>query len=146
MTLTPEERELHRDRWMRARRSLQLDVPLSEEFRTGGLGRYAPDAHVRFLVLPGDPEGHALRFDQEFWAWWMEDRPNPFEGAPATQWGRQRLPHAHAAVRLERWSDDRWNWENYLAALRHGGLEFGLGSSGSGSWRRTQEEEETRAF
>lgn len=146
MTLTPEELELYRDRWKRARRTANLDDPTSQEFGTGGLGRYAPDVHVRFLVLPGDPEGTAFQFSEEFWAWWMEDRPNPFDGAPATQWGSQRIPQAHAAVRLERWSDDRWAWDAYLAALRSGGLEFGLGSNGSGSWQLTQGEEETGAF
>src|SRR5437764_9977526 len=125
MTLAPDELELYRDRWRRAGGAAYLDDTMSQEFGTGGLGRYAPDVHVRFLVLPGDPDGTPLRIDDEFWSWWMDDRPNPFEGSLTTQWGGQRLPRAHAAVQYERWSDDRWVWDNYLAAHRSGGLEFG---------------------
>src|SRR4051794_37101278 len=146
MTLTPEEWDLHRDRWKRARQAAHLDDPMSQEFGTGGLGRYAPDVHVRFLVLPGDPEATAFQFDEEFWSWWMEDRPNPFDGAPATRWGVTRLPRADAAVRLERSPRDRGIWESYLAALRNGGLEFGLDRSGSTSWRRDEEEDEIQVF
>src|SRR6185369_2781751 len=48
MTLSPEALELHRARWKRARRTIHLDDPTTEGFGTGGLGRHAPDVHVRF--------------------------------------------------------------------------------------------------
>jgi len=146
MSLRSEEIDRYRRRWREARRRLGLIDPLSDDFGTGGLGRHAPDVHVRFLVLPSDPEIVAVQFDEDFWAWWMQDRPNPFEGASATSWGREALPEATAAVRYDRWSDDRWNWNGYMALHRSGGLEFGLGRLGSTRWRRGQEEDETHAF
>jgi hypothetical protein len=146
MSLRPEEIDLYRHRWREARRHLRLIDPLSEDFGTGGLARHAPEVHVRFLVLPPDPDAAAAQFDQDFWAWWMQDRPNPFEGASPTNWGRESLPEATAAVRYERWTDDRWNWNGYLALHRSGGLEFGLGRLGSTRWRRGQEEDETHVF
>jgi hypothetical protein len=49
-------------------------------------------------------------------------------------------------VRYDRWTDNRWNWNGYLAQHRSGGLEFGLGRPGSARWRRGQEEDETHVF
>lgn len=146
MSLRSEEIDRYRRRWREARGRLGLIDPLSIDFGTGGLGRHAPDVHVRFLVLPSDPEIVAVQFDEDFWAWWMQDRPNPFEGASATSWGREALPEATAAVRYDRWSDDPWTWDGYLALHRSGGLEFGLGRLGSTRWRRDQEEDETHVF
>lgn len=146
MILPPEQVERYRRRWRGARERIQLADPLSADFGTGGLARHAPDVHVRFLILPGDPEAAAVEFDEELWTWWMQDRPNPFEGASATNWGREGLPEANAAVRYDRWRDDRWNWDGYLALLRSGGLESGLGRPGSVRWRRAPEEDEMHVF
>lgn len=142
----PELLELHRTRWRRAREDLDLVDPTADGFGTGGLARHAPDAHVRFLVLPREPERTNLELDEDMWSWWMEDRPNPFEGAIPTRWGTYRMPHATGAVRTDRWDDDRWKWETYIAMLRSGGLEFGLGRVGSTSWRRSAEGDEVRVF
>lgn len=143
---TPELLELYRGRWLRAREAMNLADPTSAGFGTGGLARHAPDAYVRFLVLPGDPEGTRFQLDGDFWSWWMEDRPNPFEGASRTEWGRHRIPHTSGGVRADRWTDDRWEWETYVAALRNGGLEFGLGRAGSTSWQRSPVEDEVRVY
>ncbi len=146
MSPPPEDIDLYRRRWRETRRRLRLADPFSEDFGTGGLARHAPEVHVRFLILPADPVVAAVQFDEEFWGWWSQDRPNPFEGAASTNWGREALPEATAAIRHERWGDDRWNWNGYLALHRSGGLEFGLGRLGSVRWRRAQEEEETHVF
>ncbi len=76
----------------------------------------------------------------------MQDRANPFEGAPPSRWGREALPEATAAIRYNRWTDDRWVLDGYMAMLRSGGLEFGLGRSGSTTWRRSPEQDEMRVF
>jgi hypothetical protein len=144
--MPPEQIERYRNRWRKARERLHLADPLSGDFGTGGLARHAHDVHVRFLILPGDPETAAVELDEQLWDWWMEDRANPFEGASATNWGREALPEATAAVRCDRWTDDRWNWDGYLALLRSGGLEFGLGRTGSVRWRRRAEEDELHVF
>jgi hypothetical protein len=89
-------------RWRRARRTLRLADPLAADFGTGGLARHAPDVQVRFRVLPSDPGAAAVDFDDPFWEWWMQDRPNPFEGAAATHWGREALPEATAAINQAR--------------------------------------------
>jgi len=145
MTIGLERLELIRARWRRVRESLQLIDPLSDTFATGGLARHAPEVNVRFLLLPADPGADVMEFDEEFWAWWMQDRLNPFEGASPTLWGRDGMPAATAAVRYDR-SDDRWNWDSYLALLRCGGLEFGLGRLGSAVWQRHEQEPSTRVF
>lgn len=146
MSLRPEEIDLYRLRWREARQRLRLVDALSEDFGRGGLARHAPEIHVRFLIFPADPEAAAVQFDADFWAWWMQDRPNPFEGASLTNWGREGLPEATGAVRYDRWTDDRWNWDGYLALHRCGGLEFGLGRLGSVRWRRAPEQDETHVF
>src|SRR6185369_5240649 len=51
-----------------------------------------------------------------------------------------------AAVRLDRVQREPLVLDSYLAALRHGGLEFGLGHSGRTSWRRDDEEDEIQVF
>lgn len=146
MTVSAGDIDRDRKRWRRVRRRLLLVDPLVEDFGTGGLAHHAPDVHVRFVILPADPDAVVVDFDEPFWEWWMQDRPNPFEGAPATNWGRDSLPAATGAVRFNRWTDDRWNWDAYLAMLRSGGLEFGLGRSGSAQWRRAPEQDPTRVF
>ncbi len=88
----------YRKRWRRMRRRLRLADPLAEDFGTGGLAHHAQDVYVPFVILPSDPEVHAIDFDEPFWDWWMQDRPNPFEGASATHWGREPLPEATAAI------------------------------------------------
>jgi len=146
VTMAPEEIEIYRNRWRRTRARLQLADPLSDAFGTGGLARHAPEVHVRLLILPADPEATVVELDEGLWDWWMQDRPNPFEGASPTKWGGDALPEASAAVRFNRWTGDRWNWDGYLALLRSGGLEFGLGTVGSRIWGRRDEGAQWRVF
>jgi hypothetical protein len=75
------EIDRYRKRWRRVRRRLRLVDPLAEDFGTGGVARHAPDVHVRFVILASEPEVGAVDCDEPFWEWWMQDRPNPFEGA-----------------------------------------------------------------
>lgn len=117
---------------------MDLADPSSESFGRGGLAAHVEDAGVRFLVFPADPERSRIQFDGDFWEWWMEDRPNPFEGAAPTAWGNQSTPTAHAAVRYNQ-RNGKWNWSSYLALHRHGGLEFGLGEEGEAEWGGRQE-------
>lgn len=144
MSLSILELGAVRARWRRARAPLRLVDPQSEDFGTGGLARFVEDVGVRFLVLPADPELAVLRFDEAFWPWWMQDRPDPFDGAPPTDVGRQSMPTATAAVRFDQ-RNRRWEWFQYTALLRSGGLELGLGSE-SVHEGRTQEDEAIRGF
>jgi hypothetical protein len=146
MSMNLEELEIHRRRWRRVRALYELVDPLSDTFGTGGLARHAPQVHVRFLILPADPEATIAEFDEAFWEWWMGDRPNPFEGASITNWGEEAKPEASAAVRLQRWRGDPWSWDSYLALHRSGGLEFGLGSAGSVTWHIRDQADEIRVF
>jgi hypothetical protein len=144
MTLAPERMNLYGGRWHEAREALGLLDYLAEDFGVGGLARHTPGVHVRFLILACDPTAAVVGFDDGFWEWWMQDRTNPFDGAARTNWGRIRVPEATAAVRCER--EEEWNWQEYLALLRSGGMEFGLGSTASAKWRRSGEEEEIHVF
>jgi HRDC domain len=77
-----------RHRWRRARERIHVADPLSGHFATGGLGRHGPDVHVRFLILPGDPEAAAVEFDEEFWDV-VDERPaQPLPGAAEPVPGR----------------------------------------------------------
>ena len=145
MTIAADELQLLRARWRRAREAIDLTDPRSDKFGRGGLAAHVEDVGVRFLVLPSDPERSVASFETDFWEWWMEDRPNPFEGAAATDWGIQSTPTAHAAVRYNQRSG-KWNWGSYLALHRHGGLEFGLGEEGAAEWGGRQENEVHRVF
>jgi hypothetical protein len=124
------EHELLRARWRRFRDRQRLADPEAVDLGLGGLGRHVPNLSVRFLVLPADPEATVISFDDDFWQWWGEERPNPFHGRPA-DWGNYRTPTAEAAVRHDQLADDRWSWDTYLALHRSGTLEFGLGGGGA---------------
>ncbi|MGH2572188.1 MAG: hypothetical protein ACRDGU_01645 [Actinomycetota bacterium] len=145
MTLTLEEIEMVRGRWRRTRELIGLGDPGGEGFGQGGLVAHVDDVGVRFLVLPADPEHSQIHFEGDFWEWWMENRPNPFEGAAPTAWGNQSTPTAHSAVRFNQ-QNGKWSWRNYLALHRNGGLEFGLGEDGVEEWGGRQEGETHRGF
>ena len=130
MNLPIDQVELLRGRWRRAREPLRLTDPSDEDFGTGGLAALAPEACVRLLILPSDPEATLIsEFDPAFWEWWGQARPNPFHGAAPTDWGPQRRPTVEAAVRSRPRDSGRWVWDTYLALHRSGAMEFGLALS-----------------
>jgi hypothetical protein len=145
VTTDIQEQEIIRARWRRARDRLLLNDPDAPDFGAGGLVSVAPDVGVRLLVLPPDPEAVVVDFDADFWPWWEQDRPNPF-GGPPTDWGGRSTPTVDAAARFERYTDDRWRWERYLALHRHGGLEAGMGREVVGVWSRSHEGPQARVF
>jgi hypothetical protein len=138
--------EVYRRRWRRARSRLRLIDTEADDFGTGGLGRFVEDVGVRLLILPADPEANVVEFDNDFWTWWLEDRPNAFEATSRTNWGPRHCPTSDAAVRFDRWTDDRWKWEQYLALHRSGALEFALGRIGVHEWLTRQDEVRVRGF
>ena len=144
MTLSIQELEGIRARWRRSREPLGLVNPTTEGFGLGGLASHVEGAGVRFLVLPADPDLSLVNFDGDFWDWWVEPRPNPFEGASSTGWGNQSTPTAHASVRYQQRSG-KWNWNSCIALYRHGALEFVLGDEGVSVWRG-QDGEQHRGF
>jgi hypothetical protein len=147
MTRSLEDLERIRARWRTTRASLRLVDPNDAEFGSGGLARNSEDLKVRFLILPFDPETTTVEaFDKEFWEWWMQDRADPFEGAPRTNWGPLRSPSLTAAARYNRRVADPWRWDKYLALHRNGALEFGLGSEGSTKYPNRVGEGYKRAF
>lgn len=141
MTESLIERELLRARWRRAREPLNLLDPTTEDFATGALGaRFDTDACVRLLILPGDPEAAIVEFDEETWAWWLEERDDPVTGG-TMDWtrGRDHRPTSEAMVRFN-WFSDKETWSRFLALRRDGGLEMGLASD------VTWQEEDTGYF
>jgi hypothetical protein len=84
LTSNDEVTELQRTRWHRAREALRLSDPEAEDFATRGLARLVVEASTRLLVLPADPEANRLEFDDEFWTWWLEDRPDPLSARRAS--------------------------------------------------------------
>lgn len=69
-----------------------------------------------------------IDFDDDFWEWWMKERPGPVNGQP-TRWGSQRKPTIDAAARCRDLMGGKcWS---YIALHRHGGLEVELGKDGA---------------
>lgn len=102
-----------RTRWRAVRQALRLVDPLAAGFALAGLAtRFAADPRVRLLILPADPEAWLVEFDDEFWAWWLQDWPDPV-AAQQTQWGEEGRPTGTAALHLRYLTRDR-RWETYL--------------------------------
>lgn len=69
------------------------------------------------MILPRDPFGAPIEFDEDFWAWWEQRRDAPF-GEPL-MWN-VGVPTANAAARVRTAGE---GWATYLAIHRHGGIE-----------------------
>jgi hypothetical protein len=140
------ERDALRARWQHFRQEATVDSVHNEAFGSRGLARHSPEIRTRFIILPSDPEASIIDFDSEAWDWWATDVANPFDGGPPTRWGFQRRAISEAAVLCDYLRDNFWNWDKYLALHRSGALEFGLGHSGSRSFRRREGNATRRAF
>lgn len=112
--------ELQRERWRRARESLALLDPRSDDFCGDTFG-LASAPLARLLALPGDPEAEVLDFDPELWAF-LEALPDPVSEGPA-RWG-SRTEGYRAAMWL---SQGSLGLCRYLALHRNGAIEMGLG-------------------
>jgi hypothetical protein len=139
------ETEALRQRWRSARAAFHLDDPQSDVFGSGGVARYFPDAAIRLVVLPPDPQRSNLTFDDDFWSWWT----GPFRD-PATEgeaaWGEKSWPCAEGAVRTDQYTA-AGSWKRYIALLRNGGLDLGLGREGAYPMNLPHRPgEETRVF
>jgi hypothetical protein len=146
MTLAADSPDAIRRRWRKARAPLRLTDVTGEDFSTGGLVRFSAGTRTRFLILPADPQKLAVAdFDAAFWQWWVQNRPNPFEGANPTSWGLQDTPTHGAAVRFDQ-VNGKWDWDLYLALHRNGALEFGLGRRGSRPLRNREGERSRHGF
>lgn len=115
-----------RERWRQSRMNLGLHDPEAENFAEGRLPLPVRDLCIRFVILPADPEADVVEFDEEFWAWWMQDPPHPTTGDP-TRWPTERRPSAYSAARYAFADDNLCN--SYVACLRSGGLDVALGRS-----------------
>lgn len=119
------EQDALRTRWHRFRAGLALSDPSDDAFGRAGLASNVEEPSVRLLILPRDPEADVVRFDKEFWEWWLAERNEPATGRPS-YWLTQHRPTADAAVR---YSPGNGNWERYLALRRGGALEIEGGVS-----------------
>ena len=118
------EHEMLRARWRRTRQPLLLLDPQADSFATGGLARRVKEPSVRLLVLPPDPEDMRVEFNENFWAWWLQERRDPSSGHTIGWWPFHEPTSSAAASFLTR---REGVWESYLAVHRHGGLETELG-------------------
>jgi len=118
-----EETELLRARWHRQRERQRLIATDDAQFGIGGLAAILDRPAVRLLVLPADPECSCVEFDDDFWAWYCVDLEDPVSG-DRSNWGSACRPTANAAVRTDA---RRELAGRYIAVMRHGGLELGLG-------------------
>jgi hypothetical protein len=117
--------EVLRSRWTRARSRLGLADARDPAFGEIGLGKSLGTPSVRLAILPRDPEAIRADFDDAFWEWWRQARPDP-AARGNLQWGGHRFTSIDEAAMVEVYDGD---WEQYLAVLRSGGLDLGLGAA-----------------
>lgn len=130
--------DVYRERWRRARDSLRLVDTEAGRFGTGQVHSAAGKIPARLVILPADPEGHLIDFDEEFWAWWSKESRDPHTG-DLTLFGTETGSSAHAAYRYRSFTEDKWM--RYVAVTHAGALEMGLGWDASYELRRSGEEE-----
>lgn len=131
-----EEIDRFRKRWQVVRQAESLAGARGQDFALGGLGGRVADLAARVLLLPADPEGHVIEFDEEFWSWWETSRPGPVHET-SVEWGTTCSATTHAAIRFSR---SNHGWDPYLALHRCGTLEAGIGRGAAA------ERGETRVF
>jgi hypothetical protein len=115
--------EIQRFRWRRARLTAGL-VDGSDEGEAWNPYGFEEAPMVRFLVLASDPSRDVVEFDDGLWKYFGEVN-DPINGGNA-DWGREDVPTSNAALRASGRPGKRL--ARYLAVMRHGGLEMGLGN------------------
>ena len=132
VTLSPEELELYRDRWRRVRGLFGLLDPcrgLRDGWSCPSCARGAcsvPDPSRRSGGCDGRVRSGNLGL--------VDARPaEPLRRRCCDQLGARSIPLTRRLRCVyNRWTDDRWNWDGYLALFRCVGLEFGLGRPAAG--------------
>ena len=126
----PDLKELDRarERWRYIRRRMGQSTDPS--LQPSGLAHRVKSPSARLLILPRDPFATQLSFDDEFWGWWTNHAPAPFE--TQVHWTNTE-PTIDAAVKFRGSSDQ---WTTYLGLCRHGGVEAGWKPTWSGSHGR----------
>lgn len=119
----PEQIEVHRRRWREARRALHMEDPECEEFGRGRIPGVAEEIRARLLILPADPEGHCIRFDQSFWEWWALDPLDPHTNQ-ASRFGVDTSASVDSAYRFRGAASQ---WERFVALAHSGAFEMCLG-------------------
>jgi hypothetical protein len=117
--------ELLRGRWRRTRRSLRLGDPEEAGFASGGLANQLDHVALRFLVQPPDPEAVLLDIEEARWNRWTSEEEIPLLGRKPF-WPSWTVA-APGLIRYESPRDDG-KWSRYLALLRSGAMDLGLGS------------------
>ena len=109
-----------RKRWRDYRLRIGMADSLAPaQMIAAGLAARLERVSSRVAILPRDPLGERIEFDDNFWAWWEERRNTPF-GEPLV-WN-VGVPTATAAVQARTAGE---GWATYLAVHRHGGVESG---------------------
>jgi hypothetical protein len=115
--------EILRSRWARARSRLGLADVADASFGRIGFGQRLGTPSVRLIILPRDPDSFQADFNEEFWEWWRQARPDPASGGTIL-WGARQFTSIEEAAVAEVYDDE---WEQYLAVHRSAGLDLGLG-------------------
>lgn len=121
------EVQAQRERWVAYRQHEAMVEGSGEAFAQGGLGGLVEDLDVRLLLLPTDPLSDSVSLDGGTLDWLKEQRESPYGGGPVA-WGHRTRSSSSAVVVYDQYRDDS-RWDRYLALHRHGGIEFGSGSS-----------------
>jgi hypothetical protein len=74
------EQELLRARWRRTLAELGLDRTSRDDFGMGGLAGRLHSVTVQLVLLPADPEGDVIAFDERFTSWLGDQRRFDLDG------------------------------------------------------------------
>jgi hypothetical protein len=109
---------------------MRLDDQTDEQFALGGLGGRVRELTARIVILPADPDGHRIEFDEDFWKLWMTGLKGPFPDREL-KWGSSEVPAAMAAARCDEVGESQWR--RYAGLDHSGALDIGLGEQAG--WR-----------
>jgi len=107
---------------------MKLDDSKSLDFANGGYAEHVEDVAARFVIIPGDPEGIALDFDNDFWNLWESEGKAIFLNH-SQMFGMKFEPRSSGAFQFESKSFDEQlgPWEQYLQLTRGGILDACVG-------------------
>lgn len=110
--------------WRRVRQQLGLASVDDDRFALRGSPPVAESIAGRLLILPRDPSGTAIEFDEDFWEFFPNPCPDPVTGG-RTDFGDAKRSLANCAVLYEQdWADSAAPWRSYLALYRSGALDL----------------------
>jgi hypothetical protein len=120
------DHEAQRTRWRRALKRAALDRDDRDDFASGGLASRLANVTTQILLLPADPESHAITLDETLATSLQTRQSIALDRITVALPGNPRRT-AHALALADSYNE---TWNSYLAIHRSGAIEFGVGDRG----------------